>query len=209
MTPLPGLSEWQAIRHGKAPARAALLRFEDELLFAADPRREGAIFADPMLEMLRADWPVVTRLPAAVQQRLFAGSGGAAHHDGLRRGDILYAVRDTSGRLLHHSFVQFAVRSKILLGEPEAVPLIGRCATDPSARGQRLYPRTLRHIMAELAAAGHHRVVIYCDRDNEASIRGIRHAGFAPVCRLRSVMLLDRWCVQHRSPPGGIRLISY
>jgi RimJ/RimL family protein N-acetyltransferase len=77
----------------------------------------------------------------------------------------------------------------------------------PAARGRRLYPRTLRHIMSALAAAGHGRVAIYCDRDNAASIRGIRHAGFSAVAHLRTLVIGERWAVQWRRP-GGVRLIA-
>jgi len=103
--------------------------------------------------------------------------------------------------------VQRAAPVLQLLDEASSVPLIGRCATAAAARGRRLYPRTLRHIMAELAAGGEARAVIYCDRDNQASIRGITHAGFAQVAHLRTLILAGRWVIQRRRP-GGVRLIA-
>jgi hypothetical protein len=184
-----------------------LLRTEDELLFTADPGAEGARFSDRRLRMVRSDGANLRRrLPEAACAALFADTPSVTEA-GLARGDLLYAVLDPHGALLHHSFVQFAAPALALLGERQTVPLIGRCATMPAARGGRLYPRTLRHIMADLAAAGHRRVAIYCDRDNEASIRGIAHAGFAQTAHLRTLVIGERWALQRRRP-GGLRLVA-
>jgi len=192
---------------GPAARSRPLLRYEDELLFAADPRASAAPFADACLRMVRCDASNFREmLPEAARAALFAEEPGAKTA-GLARGDLLFAVLDAEGGLLHHSFVQNGATVLALLGEARAVPLIGRCATVPAARGRRLYPRTLRHIMSALAAAGHGRVAIYCDRDNAASIRGIRHAGFSAVAHLRTLVIGERWAVQWRRP-GGVRLIA-
>ena len=193
-----------------APAlagRRPVLRYEDERLFAADPRSCGQSFADPVLRLVRCDASTLRRRLCGAACEALLDTDGAAKQRGLARGDVLFAIVDPAGRLLHHSFVQFAAPVLGLLGEARSVPLIGRCATLAAARGQRLYPRTLRHILAELAAAGHARVAIYCDSDNHASIQGIRHAGFVEIARLKTLLVSERWAVQWRRP-GGIRLIS-
>jgi len=187
--------------------RRTLLRYEDELLFAADPRAAGQPFADSSLRLVRCRGADLTSLlPAPAHAALFADDA-AAKKEGLARGDVVYAIVDRDGGLLHHSFVQLAAPVLTLLGEQRHVPLIGRCGTMPAARGRRLYPRTLRHIMAELAAAGHRRAAIYCDRDNAASVRGIAHAGFARIAHLRTLVLLEAWALQLRRP-GGWRLVA-
>jgi hypothetical protein len=184
-----------------------LLRHEDELLFSADPGAGGARFEDGSLRLVRSDGAdLACLLPATAHAQLFA-EDAAAKQAGLARGDLLYAILDADGALLHHSFLQRAAPILTLLGEAPQTPLIGRCATLPAARGRRLYPRTLRHIMAELAAVGHDRVAIYCDRDNAASVRGIRHAGFAEIAHLRTLVLGEAWALQLRRP-GGLRLIA-
>ena len=201
-------SDSLALTGEAAPGTRAqpLLCYEDELLFAADPRRCGAVFVDPVLRLVRSDGASLPyRLPYAARAALFASDPAA--EKGFSRGDVVYAILDEAGALLHHSFVQRAAAVLPLLGEAGAAPLIGRCATAAAARGRRLYPRTLRHIMAELAATGEARAVIYCDRDNQASIRGIRHAGFAQVAHLRTLILGGRWALQRRNP-GGVRLIA-
>jgi len=192
---------------GPAARKRPLLRYEDELLFAADPRSGAAPFADACLRMVRCDGSTFReRLPEAARAALLAAEPGVKTA-ALAQGDLLFAVLDAEGGLLHHSFVQSRAAVLALLGEARTVPLIGRCATLPAARGRRLYPRTLRHIMSELAAAGHRRVAIYCDRDNAASIGGIRHAGFSLVAHLRTLVIGERWAVQWRRP-GGLRLIA-
>jgi hypothetical protein len=192
---------------GPAARWRPLLRYEDELLFAADPRSCAAPFADACLRMVRCDGSNFREiLPETARATLFA-EGPGVKTAGLARGDLLFVLLDAQGALLHHSFVQFGAAVLALLGEARAVPLIGRCATMPAARGRRLYPRTLCHIMSELAAAGHRRVAIYCDRDNAASIRGIRHAGFSAVAHLRTLVIGERWAMQWRRP-GGVRLIA-
>jgi RimJ/RimL family protein N-acetyltransferase len=183
---------------GEAAARARrrpLLRLEDELLFAADPRRAGEVFSDPALRLMQCDAARTAHLlPQAAQE-------------GVQRGDQLFAILDETGALLHHSVLHFSAPALALLGEAPSVPLIGRCATAPAARGKRLYPRTLRHIMAELAARRCARVAIYCDRDNAASIRGIRRAGFAEIAHLTTAVIGERWALQRRRP-GGLRLVA-
>lgn len=195
------------IAQGNARGARLLLRREDELLFAADPRRCGEAFRDPALRLVRCDGRDAVRLlPAAAHTALFAKKDAAAA-PGFARGDVLFAILGEEDALLHHSFLQFAAPALRLLDEAPSVPLIGRCATAPRARGLGLYPRVLRHIMAELGSDGHARVAIYCDRDNDASIRGIRRAGFTQVARLRTLVIGERLALQRRHP-GGLRLFA-
>src|SRR5437868_14618461 len=84
-----------------------LLRHEDELLFAADPRRCGQPFSDRALRLVRSDGASLPdRLPYGARAALFASDPAAA--PGFARGDIVYAILDETGALLHHSFVQRA-----------------------------------------------------------------------------------------------------
>lgn len=184
-----------------------LLRYQDELHYAADPAACGAPFAEDGVTLVALDASNIDRtLPPALHRQLFEGEG-RSYRDGICQGDLAFVLLDRAGSLLHHSFVQFEVRTKRLLGEPNCVPLIAHCMTVPSARGRKLYPRILRHIMEILARAGHSRVAIVCDTDNHASIHGIEHAGFRRAARLRSLILANRWCAQLRSP-GGPRLCA-
>jgi RimJ/RimL family protein N-acetyltransferase len=185
--------------------RPALLRYEDELLFVADPALHGEPFRDVSREVLRADLATLDRLPETIRERLADGPEASTRTPG----DALYVILERDGTLLHQSFLRFATRSKRLLAEELATPLIGPCVTVRRARGQGLYPRMLRHIMSELATAGHRRVVIYCDEHNRASVRGIERAGFRRVCRMRSLILLDRFCLQLRLPPLQLRAFSF
>jgi len=102
----------------------------------------------------------------------------AEYLDGLRGRDLLLAVVDDGGRILHHTYILFETRTKALLGEDHNTPLFAHCVTRPEARGQHLYPKTLRYGLGVLAQRGHARVIINCDPSNEASLRGIRRAGF-------------------------------
>lgn len=202
---LGGLIESRGLAKTAWFVATRLVRWQDELLFAADPASQGARFADQELRLLELDAATVDHvLPAEVHHRLFAGEG-CAYREGIRKGDLGFVLLGRDSSLLHHSFVQFAVRTKTLLGESRQVPLIAHCMTVAQARGRRLYPRVLRHVMQALAAAGHRRVAINCDSDNVASIRGIEHAGFTRIARLRSLIVVNRLCVQLRSP-GGLRV---
>jgi hypothetical protein len=158
--------------------------------------RRDAIFAMEILpgqEALRWDGPgtlvCISRgnldreLTPQLAAQLSRGEG-AEYLAGLRHRDLMLAVVDGAGQILHHSFILFDTRTKVMLGEGADVPLFGHCVTRPEARGQRLYPRALQWGLAMLAQLGHRRAVINCDPDNRASIRGIEHAGF---CRERDV----------------------
>lgn len=132
---------------------------------------------------------------------------GAAYVEGLRGGDMLVAVVDESGRILHHSFVLFRTRTKALLAEAQTVPLFANCVTRAEARGHRIYPRALRHGLGMLAALGHARAVINCDPSNRASVRGIEYAGFRLIRETVTWSVLSRIALQVGHDPAGRRFV--
>jgi hypothetical protein len=134
--------------------------------------------------------------PGLVAQ--LAQGEGAEYVDGLRRDDMLFLVVDDAGTVLHHSYVLFRTRTKRLLGEGADVPLFAHCVTRAGARGQRIYPRVLRHGLAVLARAGHRRATINCEPSNLASVSGIEHAGFRRARELRTWSLFSFVGVQVR-----------
>ncbi len=76
--------------------------------------------------------------------------------------------------------------------------------TEPAHRGQALFPALLRIVLAEAAASGADRVLIFVLDDNRASIRAIERVGFAMlarVCRVdvgrRSFLLRWPWRARH------------
>jgi hypothetical protein len=182
-----------------------LIRHQSDLLFQAQTGL-GEPFAARHDECLLAvdrrsiDALVSPRMLAALSQ-----GEGQEYIDDVRKTGLLYLVTDALGeRCSHHSFVQFATRTKRLLGEDDATPLIGNCFTAPEARGRQLYPRVLRHILHDLGHRGFQRAVIHCAPENAPSINGIRRAGFTLLAELRSVVVLNEICLQRRREPNGL-----
>ena len=124
-------------------------------------------------------------LSPRIAEQLSQGEG-AEYLVGLRGRDLLVAVVDESGDVLHHSFVLFDTRTKSLLNESIDIPLFGHCATRADARGRHLYPMALRYGLGVLSQRGHQRAVINCDPGNLASIKGIEHAGFHVAREVRT-----------------------
>ena len=138
------------------------------------------------------------------QLRAQIGAGeGADYLVGLKGRDMLFAVVDQNGRCLHHSFVLFETRTKVLLTESIDTPLFAHCVTVAEARGRKLYPRTLRSALGTLHRLGHSRAVINCAPDNTASVHGIRAAGFRHVRQISTWMLLTRIGWQVGCDVGG------
>src|SRR4051795_1599988 len=81
-------------------ARPALLRYEDELLFVADPALHGEPFRDVSRELLRADLATLDRLPETIRERLADGPDASNRTPG----DALYVILERDGTLLHQSF---------------------------------------------------------------------------------------------------------
>ncbi len=136
------------------------------------------------------------RKPVLVQ--LLAGES-AVYRTGLERDDMALAVIDDQGSVLHHSFIQFETRYKSILGEAVHVPLITNCHTVSRARGERLYPKTLRFALSLLADHGHASAIITCDAGNTPSIRGIEHAGFQQTRAILSLVVFFRLVFQRIS----------
>jgi hypothetical protein len=164
-----------------------------DLLFEADTARArdpGAWPGDERLIFVSRD-NVAQALTPTLGAQLARGEG-AEYLEGLRGRDLLFAVVDARGDVLHHSFVLFDTRTKALLGEEAQTPLFAHCVTRADARGRGLYQRTLQHGLVELARAGHARAIINCAPDNRASVAGIERAGF------RLARVLDTWIVVSR-----------
>ena len=180
-----------------------LARIQDDVVFAADPaqlarpfRRGGLRIS--VLNRSNLEWA----LPRPVHDRIFRGEG-ALYRQAVREGDLGFVVLGPTDRLLHQSFVHFRVRTKRLIGESDAVPLIAYCRTAWAWRGLGLFTDTLGHIMAVLAVRGYRRALVSCEASNESAIRSIEHLGFKRIRRLRSFILLNRWCWQQRSERSG------
>lgn len=80
----------------------------------------------------------------------------------------------------------------------------GDCLTRPEFRGLGVYPSALAELGVRLHAAGRERLCLFVERDNLASIQGVRKAGFHAVatCRVMRIPglgVLRRW----RTLPGG------
>lgn len=180
-----------------------LARLQDDLVFAADPAQLMRPFSRAGLRMM-----VLTRgniewaLPAPLCERMFRGEA-ALYREAVREGDLGFVVLGPTNQLLHQSFVHFRVRTKQLIGESDAVPLIAYCRTAWAWRGLGLFSETLGHIMAVLAVRGYRRALVSCEASNQVAIRSIEQLGFRRVRRLRSLILLNRWCWQHRSERSG------
>lgn len=110
--------------------------------------------------------------------------------------DQLFFVVDENMQVLHYSYIQYKTLYKKILSETEAVPLITNCFTSPKARGQKLYPKTLRAICHSLAEHGCERVIITCAPDNIPSINGIKQAGFVFAHKIVSFLFLSRIAIQ-------------
>lgn len=182
-----------------------LARTQSDVVFEcalAEDETEAPVF-DPGRRMVVIDQRNLgDRALQPVLAQLFVGES-AAYRPGLERGDIALAVVDDHGFVLHRSFIQFETRYKSILGETIEVPLIANCLTVPSARGERLYPRTLRHAASLLARLGYGRVIITCEAANASSISGILRAGFKESRAIASMVILFRLVVQRISRSDG------
>jgi hypothetical protein len=104
------------------------------------------------------------------------------------RGDCCY-LGYVSGRVAHFSWAQQSGRHKILSAGREVQVLNGHlwiyhCFTAVWARGKKIYPAVLRHIVQSSSA--YERIWIYTTDDNYASKRGISQAGFLQQARFRA-----------------------
>lgn len=77
---------------------------------------------------------------------------------------------------------QVGAECRVTLDTPGSV--IFDCWTDPTMRGQGIYPRTLNSLIQQTANNGY-RSWIYCRSDNVPSLRGIEKAGFIMKFRMQ------------------------
>ncbi|MGI9494223.1 MAG: hypothetical protein ACR2QF_17670 [Geminicoccaceae bacterium] len=174
--------------------------FERNLLEPEPPPTFGSDRQIIVIERDNLDQP---DLEDVVAQLLEAES--SIYRAGLEHDDIAFAVIDEKRQLLHRSFVQFETRYKTLLGETDDVPLLTNCHTVPTARGERLYPKTLLHAGALLAERGYDRMIITCDERNQASIRGIIRGGFQQKRVIQSLVILARFALQKIADEHDVR----
>jgi hypothetical protein len=115
----------------------------------------------------------------------------------LRRGDLCYTVH-VDGRLAHYSWVQRSGAHPITEAAA-TVPVesgefwIYNCRTVDWARGKRIYPATLEHIIHDHFAQGYGTAWIYTTRENIASQKGILRARFAHVATLSAFRVGRRY----------------
>ena len=203
---LTRLRSLQAARGWRGLARflvTRLVRLQSDVVFECKAADEGRSAMDVdfgpgrrlvVINQENLDEP--ERKPVLVQ--LLAGES-AIYRSGLERDDMALAVIDAEGSVLHHSFIQFETRYKSILGEAAHAPLITNCHTVPGARGERLYPKTLRFALSLLADHGHVSAIITCDAGNTPSIRGIEHAGFQQTRAITSLVVFFRLAFQRIS----------
>ena len=124
----------------------------------------------------------------------------------LMRGDLCYTVH-IDGRLAHYSWVQ---RSGVHTITEAAVTVpvesgefwIYNCRTVDWAKGKRIYPATLDHIINDQFAQDYAKAWIYTTRENFASQRGILRARFAHVATLSAFRVGGRYFRLGRSDHG-------
>jgi len=111
----------------------------------------------------------------------------------LSAGHICYLAM-VDGRPAHYSWVQSSgVHSVAGSGRKRQVLpgefWIYACFTAASARGRRIYPATLRRILADYKNKGFHTAWIYVSDENTASQNGIARAGFQLDSQLHSLCI--------------------
>jgi GNAT superfamily N-acetyltransferase len=77
------------------------------------------------------------------------------------------------------------------------------CATAPAARGRGIYPQVIAHVAEQARARGARRVLIWAERDNVASQRGIARAGFVPEKTVTLSIRFGRGSQAERSQATG------
>ena len=80
---------------------------------------------------------------------------------------------------------------------------VGNCVTLASHRGMGIYPRGLAELGLRLRDEGFHRLYLFVERDNLASIRGVEKAGFQPVAVCSVLRWLGRPMHRWKNLPGN------
>ncbi len=154
-----------------------------------------ADFPDLTLCRVGADRPPDSLEPE-VHQQLFALED-AQYRAQLYKDDLLFAVLDHEGRVIHHSYAFYRSSYKHLLGLDPKVPLIGNCETIEAWRGRGIFPSVLVAITHYLTEArDHDSIYTSCAPDNTPSMRAMEKAGFSPCRRISSIIFLNRYVVQ-------------
>jgi hypothetical protein len=124
----------------------------------------------------------------------------------LKRGDRCYTVL-VGGRLAHYSWVQRS-GSHPITEAAVTVPVesgelwIYNCRTVDWAKGKRIYPATLEHIINDHFAQGYDTAWIYTTRENIASQKGILRACFAHAATLSALRVGSRYFRLGRTDQG-------
>jgi RimJ/RimL family protein N-acetyltransferase len=126
-------------------------------------------------------------------------------HSRLQRGDLCYML-SLDGRVAHYSWVQRSgghlVREAGRSIEVAAGELwIYDCWTAAWARGKKLYPATLTHIIEEHFRAGYKTAWIYTTEENIASQNAIRRVGFDVVATFIAFRIGERFLPLGRTDP--------
>jgi hypothetical protein len=169
------------------------------LLFFRIPAGHYSAAADPAVEEYRQDDERDNEVPwnpEAVSARL-----GAGHR--------MFILR-VQGRPVSFAWVSESIAFTI--DELDARVMIDRpmvwiwdCVTPDAFRGLGYYPRLLLALIARFEVD---RIVIYCQSKNDASIKGIRKAGFAPWMNVA----VTRWGIRIQQDgkfPGTFRVVRH
>lgn len=96
----------------------------------------------------------------------------------LRRGDRYFVVRD-GWRIVALGRIGYRDMPEMDLAAGEAALISFH--TNPEYRGRGLYGQLIAAMLHHLSATGYRAAYIWAEKDNAASLRGIRKAGFIPV----------------------------
>lgn len=166
--------------------------------------------ADGISDRIEIDMPTILTIDrhnlddpsvASVVDRALGGESNV-YRFGLQKNGLMFCVNGNCGTLMHYSFVEFETRYKKVLDEDDATPMFSNCWTAPDARGNRFFSSTLRYGCCVLASKGFDRVLITCDPENIASVKGIQRAGFNLIRNITSLLLVSRLAIQRVSESG-------
>lgn len=168
-------------------------------------------------EWTSGDWPSGERVeiigrketvPPLLYQFL-GGDKASAELAGVRRGDLLFVVRDDAGYLAC-SYIFFdttaaTIRQKRILLVASGTPVIGLSFTAPEARGRGIYKRLLHEMFRYLSAQGVETVVCEVDPHNTASNAASRAVGMRIRRELTDCIFLRRLVIQKVREHGSSR----
>jgi hypothetical protein len=124
-------------------------------------------------------------------------------YERFKKGYRLFCLRDGE----YVSFAWIIKASEVYVGEinrkvsaKSSVLWIVDCVTLPHYRGKAYYPCLLKLIANNFRSE---RIVIYASAENEASLRGIKKAGFREFARISTFLGIP--CIRSRSGVAGHR----